>query len=70
MQARCPYCFKPLDKCQCDDLDYGESINEPTEEDADIDEMKRKHPGHSDEAYRTGRNLGVDFPYVPGDPFW
>lgn len=40
------------------------------DEEEDLRKMKDKHPGHSEDSYRTGRNLGVDFPYVPGDPFW
>lgn len=43
------------------------------EEDEDYygdDDMGKRHSGHSEESYRSGRFLGVDFPYVPGDPFW
>jgi hypothetical protein len=61
----CSSCGQPLDKCNCDDLRDGGYYN-----DEEIEDMKKRHPGHSEEAYRTGRNLGVDFPYVPGDPFW
>lgn len=34
------------------------------------EEMRKNHPGYSEEAYKTGETLGVNFPYVPGDPFW
>jgi hypothetical protein len=32
--------------------------------------MEERHPGYSKESYNTGKFLGSDFPYVPGDPFW
>lgn len=34
------------------------------------DGMESRFPGSSREGRDTGRALGVDFPYVPGDPFW
>lgn len=64
-----------------DDLDVEDQSGGPDEDDDDyiddrpdvedsLDEMKRNHPGYSEESYRAGKFLGVDFPYVPGDPFW
>lgn len=32
------------------------------------DELKREYPGYSEGSYRAGNFLGLDFPYVPGDP--
>lgn len=56
------------------------ALNDPDEEEEEIyqeddenyrvQKMREDHPGHSEEAYRTGDMLGVGFPYVPGDPFW
>lgn len=43
----------------------------PLHEDDEIqDGMKSSFPGSTREGRDTGRMLGVDFPYVPGDPFW
>lgn len=59
---KCDNCgFSELE-CDCENPNIVDEIN--------INEMKRKHPGHNDDAYSAGRMLGVDFPYVPGDPFW
>jgi hypothetical protein len=71
----CPFCKENISKCECNDVHYDYSdedsaFGDRDDGNADIEDMKRNHPGHSEEAYRTGRNLGVDFPYVPGDPFW
>lgn len=32
------------------------------------DEMDTKYPDYSEESKNAGRFLGLDFPYVPGDP--
>lgn len=32
------------------------------------DKLKQEHPGYPEESYRAGDFLGLDFPYVPGDP--
>lgn len=58
-----------------DEEEEDDDWDEDTDEDerngfTSHEEMKKNHPGHSEEAYRTGEKLGVGFPYVPGDPFW
>lgn len=50
-----------------DDEEDDDHVERHEDED---DDMEKRHPGHTKEAYDAGRFLGVDFPYVPGDPFW
>jgi hypothetical protein len=38
------------------------------EEDEDQDEMDTNFPEYSEESKNAGRFLGLDHPYVPGDP--
>lgn len=56
-----------------DPEDYEEdeySPNHYSEDDEIDDGMKGNFPGSSREGRDTGRMLGVNFPYVAGDPFW
>lgn len=67
-----------IDPDEKDEDNYPANHREESEEpgyrelDDELDEhdrqMRRYHPGHSDKSYNAGRFLGVDFPYVPGDP--
>lgn len=59
----CPFCGYDISECICGDDDWDE-------DDDDWRTMKKNHPEHTDESCKTGNALGVDFPYVPGDPFW
>jgi hypothetical protein len=52
-----------------DDLDI-DDMDTDLKYQKNLQESKQNHPGHSDNAHRTGAFLGVNFPYVPGDPFW
>lgn len=52
-----------------DDDDFPRQYDD---DDDDYYERKRKmdrdFPGYSDESKRAGLFIGLDFPYVPGDP--
>jgi len=61
-ERRCKVCGYSESTCECE---YPEMI-----EQTPVDKIKKNHPGHSDESCKIGSMLGVDFPYVPGDPFW
>ena len=48
-------------------------ITEPQDLDDDDDDetdndMEIQYPGYSQEAYNAARFIGIDFPYVAGDP--
>lgn len=47
-----------------------ESIRLKTQREERLSEMKDKFPYSTKESRETGDFLGVNFPYVPGDPFW
>jgi hypothetical protein len=38
------------------------------DDETEDERMKRKFPDSTKESRNAGRFLGVDFPYVPGDP--
>lgn len=52
-----------------DDEDEDDYPQHSSSEEED-DDMEERFPGSTREGRDTGRFLGVDFPYVPGDPFW
>lgn len=57
----CLNCNNYEDECIC-----SKGFKEPPP--SRYEEIKRNHPGYSEESYRAGDFLGLDFPYVPGDP--
>lgn len=59
----------PKDYNDDDDDDYGHQNHYDDDREDDYeDEMDRKYPHYSQESRNAGRFLGLDFPYVPGDP--
>lgn len=63
--------FKIMNIDPKDDDNENEEINSSEEQmrDDHVDEeMKQRFPNSSRESRNAGRFLGVDFPYVPGDP--
>jgi len=63
MNEYCKKCYNEIEECTC-------NMNDEEKEryQQKFDELKRKYPGYRDENYGFGAFLGLDFPYVPGDP--
>lgn len=45
-----------------------DSDNNESEESSALQKMKNEYPGYTEESYKAGRFIGLNFPYVPGDP--
>lgn len=58
----------PWMKCNsCQDMIPVSELMED-EDFEDDNDMEERHPGYRKENYNAGRFLGLDFPYVAGDP--
>lgn len=65
----CSHCGFTEHYCDCEDPNFidQEEFNNTTSQLTE-DQMRSNFPGYSREAYRTGINMGLPYPYVPGDP--
>ena len=53
-----------------DQLDEDELIRLKEQREERLRDMKDRFPQSTKESREAGEFLGVNFPYVPGDPFW
>jgi len=66
---KCKTCGRYAENCECEhgfEDYYDEEITKPSTPTAS--ELKSRYPGFKDENYGFGAFLGLDFPYVAGDP--
>jgi len=73
MAKKCKGCGKYAENCDCehgfeDYIDDEEEEIEIKQSTPTASELKSRYPGYRDESYGFGAFLGLDFPYVAGDP--
>lgn len=74
MSKPCKQCGDYNCKCNYQRNDDEVSYSNDSEDDEignyDEDDENQNNDDEDDDRPNSGNFLGVDFPYVPGDPFW